>query len=370
MSVTICGTAANAADTINRNSGSATTVDVDGSVLFPVIFENLTITNGNAYDNGNNGGGLNVGLGTNVTLKNCKVTGNHTDTSSGGLGGGIYVAGTLTLDGTSVTGNDSTTNGGGIYVASTGGLDVRGKVTVTGNTNGTSATTNNVYLVDSKSITIDGALDAASRIGITTQTDPSPGTNITFTNGVSNSGLTAAQLSTVFFSDKNYVVNAGSTELSLGLSGGSYEGGIPSGNLTFTFTDAATNGVDVTSFYAGYTKDIYITVYEPGEDEPIPASSIECTAALKSGARTVSTPGCTTVGNSKKITLPSTLYPDNYTLYVTATYNDVTYDASLYAAFRQICGLWNSLSLSVIRAPTTLECNMFLMTVRMWKMLS
>jgi predicted outer membrane repeat protein len=87
------------------------------------------------------------------------VTGNTTDTSSGGLGGGIYVNGNLTLDGTSVTGNTSTANGGGIYVDASGILKIKGKVTVTGNTSGTSATTNNVYLVDSNSITIDGSLD-------------------------------------------------------------------------------------------------------------------------------------------------------------------------------------------------------------------
>jgi formylglycine-generating enzyme required for sulfatase activity len=118
-------------------------------------------------------------------------------------------------------------------------------------------------------------------------------------------------------------------EAALAVSGGSYSGGdIPNSNLTFAFTDAASNGNTVTSFFAGLPKDIYITVYEPGANDPIPASSIECTVELKSGARTFSTPGCTTVGNSKKITLPSTLMPDDYRLYVMVAYNGFTYDCS------------------------------------------
>ncbi|MBO4507439.1 MAG: right-handed parallel beta-helix repeat-containing protein [Spirochaetaceae bacterium] len=314
-------------DKLSRGANSRSTVAIDGSVTFPVIFENLTITGGNAYGNGNNGGGLSLALDTNVTLKNCIVTGNSTDTSSGGLGGGIYVNGNLTLDGTSVTGNTSTVNGGGIYVASAGTLNVKGKVIINNNTSNSAA--NNVYLSNGKFITVDGALDPTSRIGVTTQTDPSPGTNITFSNGVSNSGLTADQLSAVFASDGGYTVLTSNGECKLAVSGGSYSGGtMPNSNLTFAFTDAATNGNTVTSFYAGYAKDIYITVYEPGANDPIPASSIECTVELKSGARTFSPPGCTTVGNAKKITLPSTLYPDNYRLYVTVAYNGFTYDCS------------------------------------------
>ena len=339
LSVTICGTNSDAADTLDRDANSHTAVDIDGSVSFPVIFENLTIKGGNAYGNGNNGGGLNVSSGTTVTLKNCKVTGNHTATSSGGLGGGIYVAGNLTLDGTSVTGNTSEANGGGIYVGTGGTLKIKGKVTVTGNTSGSgaSATTNNVYLSLGRVITIDGALDPASRIGVITNAQPHAATatsaadTVQITSGLTNSRLTADQLSAVFSSDTGYTVLTSNGECKLAVSGGSFGGGdIPTNNLTFAFTDAASNGNTVTSFYALSAKTVYMTVYEPGENDPISAADLnDISIKVKCGSREIESCAPTKNGNIVSFTIPNTLLPDNYTLYVTATYNGVTYDASL-----------------------------------------
>ncbi len=326
-----------------------------------VTLENLTICN---LTTTSSRAGVYVGLNTNVTIDNCVISGN-TNTGSmmsggvynaggtlylknsevsnneGTMGGGIALddASTITIENCSITGNTANATrlfGGGLQQGTCDDdgatINIKGKNTITGNRcvyDGNDVVSN-VFLYSGSVLNITGALDAASRIGVTTQTDPSPGTNITFTNGVSNSGLTAAQLAAVFFSDKNYVVNAGSTELALGLSGGSYEGGIPSGNLVFAFKDAATGGVDVTNFYAGYTKAVFMTVYEPGEDDPISAADLSnISIKVKCGSREIESCTPTKNGNIVSFTIPNTLLPDNYIIYVTVKYKGVTYDASL-----------------------------------------
>ena len=168
MSIKIIGTDPET-DKLSHSANGASVLAVQGGYTNPVYLENLTIRSG--MTSSGYGGGVYVGANADVRLKNCKVTGNNAM-----RGGGLAADGTLTLDGVTVSGNYSSTsgNGGGVYVASTGTLKVKGKVTVTDNTKGTGAgaTTDNVYLEDGRVITIDGTLDAASRIGVTTHTPP------------------------------------------------------------------------------------------------------------------------------------------------------------------------------------------------------
>lgn len=98
---------------------------------------------------GNLGGINNYGT---LTLTNVALSG------LGGLAIYNHGTGTLTLTDVSVTGNTD----GGINNSST--LNLAGKVTVTGNTLNSSAC--NVFLANSSVITLTGALDSDSRIGV------------------------------------------------------------------------------------------------------------------------------------------------------------------------------------------------------------
>lgn len=101
---------------------------------------------------------------------------NHTGTITGGWannGGGIYNEGTVTLDNVSITGNKSSGNGAGIF--NKGVLKMSGIMNVKGNSrgSGSSSVADNVYLNDGKVITLTGALQAGSKIGVSTEKVPS-----------------------------------------------------------------------------------------------------------------------------------------------------------------------------------------------------
>ncbi len=84
-----------------------------------------------------------------------------------GWGGAIYLSWTtLNIEGDVNISNNSAVNGGGIYCDSTG-LNVSGKVVIDGNTANGAA--NNVYIPSNKGVIITGELDAASKIGVTTE---------------------------------------------------------------------------------------------------------------------------------------------------------------------------------------------------------
>jgi predicted outer membrane repeat protein len=123
----------------NPGFGTAT-LDGDqvGSVVtigegVSVAIDNLTITNGNAAENG--GGILNEG--GSVTLSDSTVSGN----TAAARGGGIYnsLAGSVTITTSTVSGNTTSLNatglgGGGIYNSQTGGSVTLTDSTVSGNT--------------------------------------------------------------------------------------------------------------------------------------------------------------------------------------------------------------------------------------------
>lgn len=124
----------------------------------------------------NTGAGVNIHSGGYCILTAGRISANI---SSTGLGGGIYVSngGDLLIKGGIITANTASA-GAGIYVA--GNISINGACYISGNSNGSVQT--NIYLPDDKLITINGNIDGAT-IGVTTQTAPTIGNNIRFTEG-------------------------------------------------------------------------------------------------------------------------------------------------------------------------------------------
>src|SRR5436190_10382241 len=115
--------------TIRRDAtGLANTRRIFDSFASSLTLSGMTVTSGAV--SGANGGGLSaVGVSPNITLDGMVFTGNTTD----GLGGGVYVGngGTLMLRNSVISGNTGA-SGGGLYFFSTGSL-VMENSTITGN---------------------------------------------------------------------------------------------------------------------------------------------------------------------------------------------------------------------------------------------
>ena len=171
-------------------------------------------TSGNYNDGNTLGAGVYVATGSTFNMYGGKITGNTGYSAGGGVyvdythsdkwravfnmsggeisgntssssGGGVYVnGGSFTMSGGSITSNVAGTSvsssGGGVYLGDykdnvgatyPGTFTVSGKVSITGNTK--SGAASNVYLPTGKTITVEGTLDAASKIGISTQGEAS-----------------------------------------------------------------------------------------------------------------------------------------------------------------------------------------------------
>ncbi len=273
-----------------------------------------------------------------VTLQNLTVTGGNTGTASRG----IYNGANLTLTDCTITGNGTSSDseyGGGVF--NDGTLGVSGRINITGNTRGTGtgAPASNVYLQSSNTpIAVVGALDEESEIGVTMQTEPTNGTPLAFTSGFATCNPDMSP-SSIFTSDEHYAIVSGtgtnSGEAALAVTGGSFVSEVPGDNLLFSFYgDASLVSPPVTSFYAGYEKDIHLTTRTSASSNPISPSEITYTFKLKCGGNTIATPTPAAQGNAVKVTVPANvnsqaLYPDSYTLQVKATYNGTTYDTNL-----------------------------------------
>ena len=124
----------------------------------------------------NTGAGVHISSYAYFIFTGGRITGNNSGTNSGG---GIYVAsnGDLLMKGGVVTGNTGST-GAGIYAE--GNITIGGTCYILENT--ANSAKSNIYLPDNKLIKINGSLEG-SKIGITTQTAPSIGNNIRFTDG-------------------------------------------------------------------------------------------------------------------------------------------------------------------------------------------
>ena len=120
------------------------------------------------------GGGVCVdsSLSSTFNMRGGEISGNNKASS----GGGVYMGeGTFNMSGGSITGNTATKYGGGVYKLY-GTFTVSGTAVIKDNKKGTA--NNNVYLPDSKYITVSGHLDNGAHIGVTTKSEPAAGGSV------------------------------------------------------------------------------------------------------------------------------------------------------------------------------------------------
>lgn len=170
------------------------------------------ITGGNVT--GNSGGGVFVGDKNTFTMYGGTITGNSAGSPGGGVvvygafnmyggaitgnfaregGGGVAAYGAFTMSGGAITDNtcSGSYNGGGVYVKngtwSTGAITLSGSVQIKDNYKGSNSNKkpSNLYLTNDKEIAVEGSLTGSS-IGVTTATEPSTGSNVTFAVGSEN----------------------------------------------------------------------------------------------------------------------------------------------------------------------------------------
>lgn len=153
LNMTNCEVKGNKAD--NGGGGGIYATD-DGSTVSSVTISDSTIggTGADKNESGSNdsGGGICIGYGCSLTMKNTKVIGNKSDLSGGGIfadtkstlsmehctvsgnsayssGGGIHAIGKLTMTGCTVSDNETTgDSGGGMYVSGT--AEIKGASTI------------------------------------------------------------------------------------------------------------------------------------------------------------------------------------------------------------------------------------------------
>ena len=153
LNMTNCEVKGNKAD--NGGGGGIYATD-DGSTVSSVTISDSTIggTGADKNESGSNdsGGGICIGYGCSLTMKNTKVIGNKSDLSGGGIfadtkstlsmehctvsgnsayssGGGIHAIGKLTMTGCTVSDNETTgDSGGGMYVSGT--AEIKGGSTI------------------------------------------------------------------------------------------------------------------------------------------------------------------------------------------------------------------------------------------------
>ena len=181
---------------------------------------NCSITENKAEPSFNaRGGGVCIYGGTN-SLSNCSITGN-TISSASAYGGGVCIySGTSTLTSCSITGNTISSSsasayGGGVCIYEN--TTLLGTTNITGNTvkNGSDSSDSNLYLASSSytvalSDSSGNKLSAGSQIGVTTDSDPTSGTDQKFATNA-----TEDEMMNYFTSDKGYVIYKQGTELYL-----------------------------------------------------------------------------------------------------------------------------------------------------------
>lgn len=136
-------------------------------------FGTATINGGSIYSNTSSGNGGGIDNPGTLTVNDGYIEGN----TSSAFGGGIANGNTLNLNGGYIIDNHAYSAGGGIWMGSYNAFNVKGAITVTGNTIG--GLPNNVYFADNKVITVTGSLTGSS-MGISTESEG------TFTSGYSS----------------------------------------------------------------------------------------------------------------------------------------------------------------------------------------
>ena len=132
-------------------------------------------------------------------------------TMNGGTISGASAQYAVTADGSfTITGGTISNNSnGGVFVGPKGSFSVSGLVNISGNAvlESSVSVSHNVFLSNTKTITVSNTLDGSSRIGVTTATDPAADNPVVITSGLSQFGSAG-----VFSSDNQYSVTTANGE--------------------------------------------------------------------------------------------------------------------------------------------------------------
>ncbi|MDD2980569.1 MAG: MBG domain-containing protein [Hespellia sp.] len=195
---------------IHNNTVSNNKDAGDGGGIYnlgTVTMQDGEIRENNALSSG--GGIYNSGGGT------CSITGGSIQSNTASQGGGINNRNLLTLNGATITGNTATSYGGGVYNDKT--INMGGKNNVTGNTVGDSAS--NISMESATSmITITGALDAASTVGVREYEAPKTDKPVKFADGAWAYQITENDAAT-FTSDRGSEVKREGNTLQMTVKG-------------------------------------------------------------------------------------------------------------------------------------------------------
>ena len=188
--------------TMEEGSISGNTANCGGGVENRGTF---TMSGGSISDNtanGNPGGG--VMNSSTFTMSGGSISGNTAN-----YGAGVENDGAFTMSGGSISGNTAINFGGGVEVLNNGTLNIGSgdneesrDITISGNKNKKGdGKTDNVYLHSGNMINVTGEVSAASKIGVTTESQPADQAPVVFTSGLSGKGNISN-----FFSDEGYAV--------------------------------------------------------------------------------------------------------------------------------------------------------------------
>ena len=208
----------------------------------------LTINGGTITGNTAKTGGAIYNAGT-VVLNGGAITGNTASENYGGAvfnqgkfrmsggtisgnacageGGGVWSEREVVLTGGSINTNSAATNGGGVYLYY-GSLQISGSPVIKDNT-GKDKNTNNVYLAAGV-ITVNGKLDQAARIGVSSASVPASGAPVVITEKLSGNGSAGS-----FTSDNSAFAigtsNTGEATLAIPSASVAFSGGDGTGKM-------------------------------------------------------------------------------------------------------------------------------------------
>ena len=174
------------------------------------IMNGGTISNNKVTTSAPSAGGVYVyGVGGSAASKFIMNGGTITGNTSAASGGGVVVGynSEFIMNGGSITGNISEDAGAGVCVNKGGSFVVSGAAQIRDNRK--NGTANNVYLSEDQIITIGSAGlttgENGAKIGITTEKEPSVGSEVQFAAGASDS-VDYAEIFTLDVEDKDYSI--------------------------------------------------------------------------------------------------------------------------------------------------------------------
>ena len=193
-------------NTSTYHYGGGVTVSAGGEF----IMNGGTISNNKVTTTSTSAGGVYVyGVGGSAASKFIMNGGSITGNTSAASGGGVVVGynSEFIMNGGSITGNISENAGAGVCVNKGGSFVVSGAAQIRDNRK--NGTANNVYLSEDQIITIGSAGlttgENGAKIGITTEKEPSAGSEVQFAAGASES-VDYAGIFTLDVEDKDYSI--------------------------------------------------------------------------------------------------------------------------------------------------------------------